>query len=402
MNFIMPLKLALKTLRSQKLRALLTILGIIIGVGSVIAVISFGQAATASVRASMESRGANRITVFPNFSRQGGVSGSANVQTLTVKDAESIERECPSVSYVTPMVRNSGQVVYGNTNWTSSIEGSNSYYAEITGWKFSNGSFFTEYDVVNSNSVCVIGSQVAQELFGRSADAMDKTIRVKKVPFKVIGVIESQGGVGNEDSRIVIPYTTALLRISKVDYVNQIIAQARSRELIDTAIDEITALLRQRHNLLPDQENDFQVRSLEDMINMMSETLGTLTAFLAAVAAVSLLVGGIGIMNIMLVSVSERTKEIGIRMALGAKKSDILMQFLTESIILSIIGGIFGIIIGIAIAVLGGRAAGFPTTISMASIAIAFFFSAAIGIIFGYWPAAQASNLEPIEALRKD
>ena len=404
MSFFIVIKIALKALNSSKLRTILTMLGIIIGVASVISMLSIGQGVSASVQSSINSLGTNAVMIMPGSVTVGGVrQGGMESQSLTVDDYKAIVKECPEVEYSSPMVRKVVQLVYGNLNWSTSCMGVGEDYDKIRSWPVSSGTFFTSQDVSAGTKVCVLGQTVVDNLFG-GQNPIGEAIRVKNVPFRVIGVLSKKGsGMGqDQDDCIAIPYTTAMKRISRVTYVNMIFCSAISKEKTDRAISELTQLLRQRHNLSAKDDDDFHIRSQAEIADVAKQTTAIFTLFLGAIAFVSLLVGGIGIMNIMLVSVTERIREIGIRMALGARGSDILMQFLTEAIVLSIMGGIIGIILGIGLARTIAYFAKWNTVVSLNSILLSFAFSAAVGIFFGFYPAFSASKLDPIEALRHE
>ncbi len=398
------MRIALKALYANKLRTVLTMLGIIIGVASVITMVSIGQGVSKSVEANISSLGTNILTITPATIKSGGVHQSGfMVQTLTVDDSYAISTECPMVAYASPMVRRSMQIVYGNQNWNTSVYGVSYNYNLIRNWNVAQGEFFTEQDVKGSSKVCVVGSSVVENLFVND-NPIGQVIRVQKVPFRIVGVLETKGeGMGgDQDDCIMVPYTTALSRISRMKYIQSIVCSAISEDMTNAAINEISSLLRQRHRILDGEEDDFTIRSQMDLAEAMAETTGMLTLFLSAIAFISLLVGGIGIMNIMLVSVTERIREIGIRMALGARGGDVLKQFLFESMTLSLFGGVIGILSGVVLSLLLARFADLNTFISVEAIVISFLFSAGVGVFFGFYPAWQASKLDPIEALRHE
>lgn len=398
------MRIALKALYANKLRTVLTMLGIIIGVASVITMVSIGQGVSKSVEANISSLGTNILTITPATIKSGGVHQSGfMVQTLTVDDSYAISTECPMVAYASPMVRRSMQIVYGNQNWNTSVYGVSYNYNLIRNWNVAQGEFFTEQDVKGSSKVCVVGSSVVENLFPEG-NPIGQVIRVQKVPFRIVGVLETKGeGMGgDQDDCIMVPYTTALSRISRMKYIQSIVCSAISEDMTNAAINEISSLLRQRHRILDGEEDDFTIRSQMDLAEAMAETTGMLTLFLSAIAFISLLVGGIGIMNIMLVSVTERIREIGIRMALGARGGDVLKQFLFESMTLSLFGGVIGILSGVVLSLLLARFADLNTFISVEAIVISFLFSAGVGVFFGFYPAWQASKLDPIEALRHE
>jgi len=404
MSFIATVKIALKALNSSKMRTILTMLGIIIGVASVITMLSIGQGVSASVSDSINSLGTNALIIMPGQMQVGGVrQGSMDSQTLTVEDYKAISRECPSIDYASPIVRKMTQMVYGNQNWSTTCYGVSDEYEKIRNWPASSGGYFSRQDISSGAKVCLIGKTVADNLFGNQ-NPLGEMIRIKNVPFRVVGVLSEKGSGmgGDQDDCVLIPYTTAMKRISRVTYLNTILCSTVTKEKTQQGIDEITSLLRQRHNLLGNEENNFTIRSQADIADVAAKTTATLTLFLSAIACVSLLVGGIGIMNIMLVSVTERIREIGIRLALGARGRDILMQFLTESLVLSLMGGITGIIFGCALSRAIAYFAKWNTLITIQSILLAFMFSAGVGIFFGFYPAFRASKLDPIEALRHE
>ena len=395
-------KVGLRSIARNKLRSALTILGIVIGVGCVIVTGGIGNGASASIQANISSLGANYIMIFPGAVTQGGARIFSAQSSLTEEDAKAMKTECPAVSYVSPGVRSGGQVVAGENNWATEIFGTDVDWPFIRSWNIVQGSFFTESEVKGAAKVAVLGNSVRENLFPDS-DPIGAIIRVKSVPFKVVGVLEKKGGstMGNDqDDQIVIPYTTAMKRITGNNRLGLVQVSAKSPHEIQDAMAEIKALLRQRHRLGPGQDDDFMMRSQEEIAATASETTKTLSTLLASIAVVSLLVGGIGIMNIMLVSVTERTREIGIRMALGAKSRHVLAQFLLEAVTLSLVGGGIGVALGIGVSRLVAKYAGWPVAVDPSSIAIAFGFSALIGIFFGFYPARKAAALDPIEALR--
>jgi len=395
-------KVGLRSIARNKLRSALTMLGIVIGVGCVIVTNGIGSGASASIQANINSLGANFIMIFPGAVTQGGARIFSAQSSLTEDDAAAIKAECPSVAYVSPGLRTGGQVVAGENNWATEIFGADVDWPFIRSWNVTRGTFFTEAEVKASAKVAVLGNSVLQNLFPDS-DPIGAVIRVKNVPFKVVGVLEKKGGstMGNDqDDQIVIPYTTAMKRILGNNRLGLVQVSAKSPDSIQDAMAEIKALLRQRHRIAPGQDDDFMMRSQEEIAATASETTRTLSVLLASIAVVSLVVGGIGIMNIMLVSVTERTREIGIRMAIGAKSRHVLAQFLLEAVTLSVVGGGIGVALGIGVSRLIARFAGWPVSVDTSSIAIAFGFSALIGIFFGFYPARKASALDPIEALR--
>ncbi len=404
MNINNLIRIAWKALMRNKTRALLTMLGIIIGISSVIAMVSLGQSSTKSINSEISSMGTNMIMVMRNSQRQGGVNiGSGNVQTMKVSDVDAIVERAKHVSMVSPSVNASGQLVYGSNNWPGSIQGGNSDYLAIRKYEIASGSNFTEMDVKNSAKVCVIGTTVAENLFTNGEDPLGKVIRFGKTPLKVIGVLESKGQnqMGqDQDDVIIAPYTTVQKRILSINYLHMIMASAASEEVADEAAMEIEKIMSQQHKIKPGAEADFNVRTQQQMLDMMNSVTGMLTILLAAVAAISLVVGGIGIMNIMYVTVTERTREIGLRRSVGAKNKDILRQFLFESTILSLIGGVIGLIFGLLLAYVGSSALNWPYVVNVPVMFVAFAVCAAIGIFFGWYPARKAASLDPINALR--
>jgi putative ABC transport system permease protein len=395
-------KVGLLSIARNKLRSALTILGIVIGVACVIVTGGIGSGASMSIQANINSLGANYIMIFPGAVTAGGARIFSAQSSLTEDDATAIKTECPSVAYVSPGLRTGGQVVAGENNWSTEIFGSDVDWPFIRSWNVARGTFFTEAEVKAAAKVAVLGDSVYKQLFP-GADPVGAVIRIKNVPFKVVGVLEKKGGgtSGNDqDDQIVIPYTTAMKRILGNNRLGLVQVSAKSPDDIQNAMSEIKALLRQRHRIGPGQDDDFSMRSQEEIAATANETTKTLSVLLASIAVVSLVVGGIGIMNIMLVSVTERTREIGIRMAIGAKSRHVLAQFLLEAVTLSIVGGGIGVALGLGVSRLIAKFAGWPVAVDPKSIALAFGFSALIGIFFGFYPARKASALDPIEALR--
>jgi putative ABC transport system permease protein len=395
-------KVGLRSIARNKMRSALTMLGIVIGVGCVIVTDGIGNGAAVSIQSNINSLGANFIMIFPGAVTAGGARIFSAQSSLTEDDAAAIKTDCPSVAYVSAGARSAGTVVAGENNWSTEIFGSDVDWPFIRSWNVASGSFFSESDVKSASKVAVLGNSVKQNLFPDS-DPIGAVIRVKNVPFKVVGVLEKKGGstMGNDqDDQIVIPYTTVMKRLSGNNRLNMVQVSAKSPDEIAESMTEIKALLRQRHRLGPGQDDDFMMRSQEEIAATASETTRTLSVLLASIAVVSLVVGGIGIMNIMLVSVTERTREIGIRMAIGAKSRHVLLQFLLEAVTLSIVGGGIGVALGIGVSRVIAKFAGWPVSVDPTSIAIAFGFSALIGIFFGFYPARKAAALDPIEALR--
>jgi putative ABC transport system permease protein len=405
MNLMATFKLALRALARNKMRSILTMLGIIIGVGAVIAMVGIGQGASASIQSQISQLGNNMLYVSAGSANTGGMrGGSGSGTTLTVEDVEAIESEAPSVRAASPNVRASGQLVYGNQNWSASggIVGVNEKFPEIRDWQVGSGEFFTSADVRYAARVAVIGKTVADNLFA-GMDPIGQTLRIRNLPFRVVGVLarKGQNQVGqDQDDTVIIPYTAAQKKLLSNTRVSMAMVSAVSADATSSAESQITALLRQRHRLAPNEENDFTVRNLSDIAEAASASSSIMTNLLASIAGVSLLVGGIGIMNIMLVSVTERTREIGIRMAIGARSRVIRRQFLIESMTISLVGGIIGVLLGVAASVGISSTLNWPTLVSPASIFISVIFSVLVGILFGYYPARKAAALDPIDALR--
>nr|WP_258165127.1 ABC transporter permease [Syntrophus aciditrophicus] len=388
------------------MRSALTMLGIIIGVGAVIAMLAVGTGAGEKISGQISTMGSNLIMVLPGSTTSGGLRmGAGTVQTLTMADAEAILKECPAVLEVAPTLNGGAQVVYGNQNWSTVIHGTTPGILTVRDWTLTSGRSFTEQDIRSATKVAILGQTVADNLFG-GMEPVGQIIRIKKVPFTVIGLLELKGQspMGqDQDDIIYIPLTTAQKKIFGTSFpgmVRSIMVKAASAEDLEAAEGQVTELLRQRHRITDRQENDFTVRNLTQLMQVAEESSRIMTLLLGAIASVSLLVGGIGIMNIMLVSVTERTREIGIRMAVGAKTWDIRLQFIIEALTLSLTGGITGIILGVAASKILSAAAGWPTIVSPLSIFLAFGFSGLVGIFFGFYPAYKASLLNPIEALR--
>lgn len=404
MNFSNLFKIAWKALLRNKTRALLTMLGIIIGIGAVIGMVSIGQSSTKSINNEISSMGTNMIMVMRKAERRGGVNiGSGSVQTLKASDVDAILNRSDYVGMASPVVSSAGQIVYGSNNWPGSIQGGNADYLEINKLEIASGTNFTERDVENSAKVCIIGTTVRDNIFPDGENPLGKVIRFGKIPLKIIGVLESKGQnqMGQDQDDVVIaPYTTVQKRILAINYIHMIRASALSEDTVDYAVDDIESILRTEHRIKAGKDDDFEVRTQQQMLDMMGSITGMLTILLTAIAAISLIVGGIGIMNIMYVTVTERTREIGLRMAVGAKNRDILLQFLFESTILSLAGGVIGIFLGIGIAYGASALLNWPFILSWNAMLISFVVCAFIGIFFGWYPARKAANLDPINALR--
>jgi macrolide transport system ATP-binding/permease protein len=429
----MVVSAALQAIARNKLRSALTMLGVFIGVAALIAMVAVGQGANAAVRQQLASLGTNMLVVVPGATTSGGVrAGSGSAATLTLGDADAIRRDDPAVASVGYMTRSTGQVQYGNHNWTTSIQGVSPSYPDITNWTLTVGRGLTEEDEAAAALVAVVGQTVSRELFGASGNPVGAMILVKGSPMRVVGLLGAKGQTGfgqDQDDVVMIPFSTAERKVLGVSapsqanattggtqyppppnpfgvpprltgIVNSIYVQATTQSQVETAIDQVSRTLAERHHIQPGQTNDFSVRNLSQIENAAEGSSRTMALLLASVASISLLVGGVGIMNILLVSVTERTREIGLRMAIGARRVDVLLQFLAEAIIISIAGGLVGIIVGMVASRVVSAVAGWPTQISIAAIAGGFVFSAAVGVFFGYYPARKASRLDPIEALR--
>ena len=403
-EFLATIRLALRALARNKLRSGLTMLGIIIGVGAVIAMVALGQGAREQVQQQIAAMGSNMLFVSAGSMNRGGISmGWGNTQTLVRADVEAIARECPSVALAAPGSATGVQAVFGNDNWGTRATGTEPQYFDIREWAMRDGSSFTQEDVQSSANVVVIGETVRKNLFG-ATEPVGQTIRIKNLPFKVVGVLTPKGqsaAMGDDqDDAMFVPVTTLQKKLTGQNWLRFIMVSAKTKEQTYAAQQQIEALLRDRHKIHSGQADDFVVRNLADLADVADQAGRVMTLLLASIASVSLMVGGIGIMNIMLVSVTERTREIGIRMAIGATEDDVQRQFLIEAVTLSFIGGAVGIAVGVAVSFLMPRMLGWAATVSVPALAIAVVFSAAIGIFFGYYPARKAARLNPIEALR--
>ncbi len=398
------LKAALRSLAKNKMRTFLTMLGIIIGVASVIAMLAIGQGSKQSIQAQISTLGTNVLMIFPQASNTGGVRMEAgSSQKMTLDDVTAIVERCPSVAYVTPQVRTSGQLVAGNLNWRTSVYGVYPNYFDIRNLKLVSGSLYTMTDDRSATKVCVVGQTVVTNLFGAGADPLGSYIRINKIPFKIIGITEKKGQNAfgqDQDDMVIAPFSTVQKRMLAITFIQSMLASAVSEPLIPNASAEITDVLKAKHHLGVSEEADFTIRTQTDIASAATATSGILTILLATIASISLLVGGIGIMNIMLVSVTERTREIGIRMSVGARGRDVLLQFLIEALLISLLGGFIGVSLGVLVSQLIANILSWPVTITIQSILMSFIFSSAIGIFFGWYPARKAAGLNPIDALR--
>jgi len=404
MNFENLFMIALKALGNNKLRGFLTMLGIIIGVGSVITMLAIGQGSKKSIQSEISEMGSNMIMIMPGGDMMGGVRmGAEDMASLKLADYEKIADKAAYVTYVSPLVQSSGQAIFGSNNAPTSVYGANTDYLDIRQYKIGEGSLFTDQDIKTAAKVCVVGKTVVDNLFTNGENPIGKTIRFGSIPFRIIGVLESKGynSMGqDQDDMMIAPYTTVQKRILAATSLQQIICSAVSEEYTQEAIDEISAIIRENHKLKDTDDDDFNIRSQEEMASMMTSTSNLMTTLLAAVAAISLLVGGIGIMNIMYVSVTERTREIGLRMSIGAKGRYILAQFLIESMLLSIVGGLIGVAVGIGAAFAVKLIMNYPISIQFWTVALSFLVCSVTGIFFGWYPARKAADLDPIEAIR--
>jgi putative ABC transport system permease protein len=397
-------RLALRAIRRNKVRSALTMLGVIIGVASVIAMIALGSGARAVIDEQIQSQGTTLIYLSSGSFRGPGQAhgGSGTVTTLTLEDAQAIVREVPTIGLWTPGVRGRAQLIAGNNNWNTQIEGGNEDWLAVRNYALGEGANFTARDVLVADKVCLLGATVAKTLFP-DGDPVGQVIRVRNMPFRVLGVLaaKGQGQWGqDQDDLVVAPWTTVQKKLLGINYIHQVSFTSRTSELVEPTAVAITRLMRARHRIINPEQDDFTVRTVEEMAATRVQMASTMNGLLMSVASVSLLVGGIGIMNIMLVSVTERTREIGVRMAVGAKTGDVLKQFLAEAVALSLVGGLAGILLGVVVSEVITKSLGWPVLITGASILIAFAFSAAVGIFFGWYPARKAANLDPIEALR--
>ena len=404
MNWTNLFKIAFKAIANNKLRTFLTMLGIIIGVASVITMLAIGQGSKQSIQSQISKMGSNMIMIMPGSERRGGVRmGGSDMQTLKISDYNTLKNECTYLAAISPSVSSSGQFIFGGNNYSSSISGVSQDYLTIRQLEVEDGDMFDDTDIAQSAKVCIIGKTIADNLFTSGENPVGQIIRFRNMPFTVIGVLKSKGynTMGQDQDDVVLaPYTTVMKRILSVNYLSMIYASAINEGETDQAIDEITEILRTNHKLQDGKADNFNVRSQEELSSMMTSTTTSMTILLACVAGISLIVGGIGIMNIMYVSVTERTKEIGLRMSVGARGVDILTQFLIEAVMISITGGIIGVLLGVGAAYGVKMFAGWPIAIQPMSVILSFAVCSITGIFFGWYPAKKAANLDPIEAIR--
>ncbi len=404
MNYTNLFRIAFRALIRNKLRAFLTMLGIIIGVASVIAMLAIGEGSKQKMRKQISSMGTNMVMVMPNFQRRGGVSlGASSSMVLKYTDVQALRNESSAISAVSPEVTASGQVIYSNQNTQTTIYGVSEEYLGIKKLEVLSGRFFNANEIKDMSKVCLLGQTVVTNLFGKKADPIGLSIRIKNLPFLIIGVLKDKGesGMGqDQDDLILAPYTTVQRRLAAIDYINGIYASAVSEEKSPKAIAEVTEILRRTHKLKESADNDFRVMSQSELLKTITSITDIMTYLLGAIAGISLLVGGIGIMNIMFVSVTERTREIGLRMSIGGRGKDIMKQFLSESIILSILGGVLGVLFGYLLARLAGSLMSSQAIVKTQSVVLAFIVCFVIGVFFGWYPARKAANLNPIDALR--
>ena len=402
MTFGALIPLGLDALTRNRMRSALTVLGIVIGVAAVIATLAIGQGARSAVQDQIRAMGSNVLVVIPGTVSAGGAHGAMGGNTsLTPDDAAAIKAECPAVSAVAPTARTFAQVVFGDQNWNTQVQGTAPDFAIARQWTVEDGVFITDSDVRGAAKVCVLGQSVVKQLFG-DTDPIGSMIRIKDMPFKVVGTLRAKGSNGHDDQDdvIITPYTTVQRKFLRISHVQSVVISAASENQVDDAVSQITDLLRQRHRIKPGSDDDFFIRTQLDIASAAEATSKVMTTLLASIAAVSLLVGGIGIMNIMLVSVTERTREIGVRRAVGARKTDILLQFLFESAFLSLGGGAIGVLLGVLAAKLVSMFARWPTVVQPGAVLLAFCFASLIGVFFGFYPARRAASLDPVDSLR--
>jgi len=404
MNYSNLTKIAKNALMRNKFRAFLTMLGIIIGVASVIAMLAIGQGSKKSIQDQMSSMGSNLVFIMPGSQQRGGVMmGNSGSQTLKMADVEAIRQQCPDITAVSPEVRSSGQAVFGSLNWPTSLYGGNTLYLGIKKFEIESGRIFTDKEITSLAKVCLIGKTVVENIFPKGADPIGQTIRFKNIPMKIIGVLSEKGQNSfgqDQDDILIAPYTTVQRRFLAIDYITGIYASAISEDKTEEAITQLTNVMRKQHKIAIPTDDDFRVMSQAELVKTFTSISDILTTLLGAIAGIALLVGGIGIMNIMYVSVTERTREIGLRMSIGGKSRDILMQFLIESTMLSVSGGVIGILLGYLVSSVIGSLMGWPVVIMTQSVVLSFLVCSAIGIFFGWYPAKKAASLNPIDALR--
>lgn len=404
MNITNLSKIAIKALGNNKMRCFLTMLGVIIGVGAVISMLAIGQGSKNSIKAQISEMGSNMIMIMPGGENRGGVRQSSDdMQTLKPSDYEAIVNQATSIANITPTVSSSGQWVNGNNNYPSQAQGVNTQFLDIRQRTVADGEMFTEHDVKTAAKVCVLGKTLVDNLFPDGTDPIGKVVRFGSIPLTVVGVLDEKGynTMGqDQDDMALVPYTTVMKRMLAIDYLQGIQASAKDEEQTEATIAELTDILRTQHKLRDDQEDNFTIRSMQELAQMISSTSSMMTILLACVAGISLLVGGIGIMNIMIVSVTERTREIGLRMSIGATGKDIMTQFLIEAVIISVTGGVIGIILGSVSTLMIKLLAHWPVQIDGGSVVLSFLVCTIIGIVFGFYPAAKAAKLDPIEAIR--
>lgn len=404
MNYWNLFYIALRAILSNKMRTFLTMLGMIIGVSSVITMLAIGQGSKRSIREQISEMGSNMVMIHPNRGRMGGVRmSSADMQVLEAKDFEDLKKECPHISAITPQVSSSGQLINGIKNAPTTVYGVNEDYLSIRRYKVDKGSFFSDEHVKTYAKVAVIGTTVVSNLFDEDTDPIGKVIRFNKIPVTIVGVLESKGSNSmgqDQDDIVLMPYTTVQKRILAQTHFQSIVASATNEKDTEFAVEEISAVLRRNHQITGDKEDDFDIRSQEELVSTLTSTTDMMTVLLACIAGISLLVGGIGIMNIMFVSVTERTKEIGLRMSIGAKEKHIMLQFLIEAIMISISGGLIGVLFGLLASYLVNFLAGWPVYIQGWSVLLSFAVCTTAGIFFGWYPARKAARLDPIEAIR--
>ncbi|MFA6335451.1 MAG: ABC transporter permease [Bacteroidales bacterium] len=404
MNYTNLIKIAFRALMNNKFRGFLTMLGIIIGVAAVISMLAIGEGSKRSIRAQISEMGSNLIMIQPGNGQFGGVRQSgSSMQTLKLEDYYSIAKDAEDISYCSPLVNSGGQIIFGANNAPTTIYGVNREYLDIRKYTIDKGEMFTDEDIRTSEKVCVVGGTIVKNLFTNGEDPLGKVIRFNKIPFRIIGVLTSKGynSMGQDQDDVVLaPYTTIQKRILAITHINGIFVSAVTEEKSESAIESIKTIIRQNHKIKTGEEEDFNVRSQEEISTMLSSTTDMMTILLACIAGISLLVGGIGIMNIMYVSVTERTREIGLRMSIGAKERHILLQFLIEAIIISITGGIIGVILGVGSSALIKFVIGWPVYVQLYSVILSFAVCTLTGVFFGWYPAKKASRLDPIEAIR--